>query len=72
MKKRIKKTRLRRKAKKVMIALAFIVADIITYHYLGIIGAYVGETAWANTFCCVGWFWLLAGQFMALHMIWED
>ena len=56
---------------KSLITLCCIILDIILYHYLAIYGSYVGETAWANTFCLVGWFWLLAGQFIALGSMWE-
>ena len=75
MRKRVYRYRLRHQAKrnivKVLITLAMIVLDCVLYHYLGVIGAYVGETSWASTFCFVGWFWLLAGQFMAFYMMWE-
>ena len=56
---------------KSLITLCLIVADIILYHYLVVYGSYMGETAWASTFIFVGWFWLLAGQFIALGNMWE-
>lgn len=56
---------------KSLITLALLILDVVLYHYLCIYGAYIGETAWASTFCFVGWFWLLAGQFMALGTMWE-
>lgn len=76
MRKRVYRYRLRYQAKRRMIksiiTLVMIVLDVVLYHYLGIIGTYVGENTWANTFCFVGWFWLLAGQFMSLYMMWEN
>ena len=76
MKKRVYKYKLRRPIRrlliKLLITLVILIVDVVLYHYLGIAGSYVGENTWANTFCFVGWFWLLAGQFGILYTMWEN
>ncbi len=75
MKKRIYKYRLRREAKqiakKIIISIIMIIADVVIYHYLGVLGHLAVKNTWASAIICVGWFWLLAGQFMAFHAMWE-
>lgn len=75
MKKRVYKYKFKRPVKRLLIksliTLLIIIADMVLYHYLGVFGSYVGETSWASTFCFVGWFWLLAAQFMVLYIMWE-
>lgn len=57
--------------KKILITLIIGIVDVVLYHYLGILGAYASETSWSSAFILVGWFWLLAGQFIWLYAIWE-
>ena len=57
--------------KKIVISILMAVADIIIYHYLGILGHLAVENTWASAIICVGWFWLIAGQFMAFYLMWE-
>lgn len=75
MKKRKYKYKLRNEAKeiikKIVISIFMAIADIIIYHYLGVYGHLAVESNWAGAIICVGWFWLLAGQFMAFYLMWE-
>jgi len=58
--------------KKVLITIAMLVFDIVLYHYLIILGAYVGVYEWSSAILLVGWFWLIAGQFGAFYLMWEE
>jgi hypothetical protein len=75
MKKIKKRIKLRKPVKellvKIIITLVILVADVVLYHYLGIYGSYAVENSWASAFVFVGWFWLLAGQFGWLFLLWE-
>ena len=57
--------------KKIIISIIMFIADVVIYHYLGILGHFAVENTWGSVFICVGWFWLLAGQFMAFYAMWE-
>ena len=71
-KKRVKLKRpVRKLLVKILITLGILIADIVIYHFLGIYGYLAVERGWASSFILVGWFWLLAGQFMWLYVLWE-
>lgn len=67
--------RLRREVKetigKIFISLILATLDVVIYHYLGVLGSVVGENTLSSGIIGVGWFWLLAGQFMWLFVMWE-
>lgn len=71
-----KKIRLKKSVKKLLIksliTLLVLIIDVVLSHYLGIYGSLAVENTWHSTFILVGWFWLLAGHFIALHMMWDE
>lgn len=71
-----KKYRLKKSTRGILVrtiaTIIIFVIDVVLYHYLCIYGSQVNEYGWAVAFCFVGWFWLLAGQFMILYIMWEE
>ena len=71
-----KVVRLKRGAKELIkksaITIAMLVFDIVLYHYLIILGSYVGVYEWSSAILLVGWFWLIAGQFGTFYLMWEE
>lgn len=61
-----------KKGVKVVITLILVSVGIVLYHILANKGAYAVESTLGSIFICLGWFWLLVGQIIAIYSIWED
>ena len=72
---KIKRYKLKEGVKEIIVKLALTsfvgIIDIVLCHYLLFICSYTGFNSWSSVFILVGWFWLLAGQFMGLYALWQ-
>ena len=61
-----------KKGAKVVITLITVSVGIVLYHILANKGAYASESTLGSIFICLGWFWLIVGEFGIIYSIWED
>ena len=66
----MRKRRLKKKAK-IIISIGILAISILTYFILGFLGAYKDVYIAGSIIILFGWYWLLAGQIMALYALWR-
>ena len=68
MKKRLKL----RTGVKVVITVIVESISIVMFHYLGVLGAYVGKNKWVDLFLLLGWIWAIIRTYLWALIIWGD
>lgn len=60
-----------KKGTKVGITLILAIVGIVIYHFLSAYGSYAVENNLGSIFICLGWFWLIVGEFGIIYTMWE-
>ncbi len=58
--------------KKILFSVGILLANILTYLFLGFLGAYKDIKVVGSIFVFFGWVWLCMGHIIALYTIWRE
>ena len=72
MRKKVKRKVRMRKLTKVIITIFIILAGIQLYCNLAILGSMQDKTKLDEIMLPLGWLWIVVGQFITLHYVWEN
>ena len=72
MKKRIKRKIKIKMITKIIITIFIFIVGLQIYYDLALLGTFLDKTIIDKTLLYFGWFWLIMGQFVILHFVWED